>query len=395
MSARRKPEGPLAVIARSLSAQGPSSGTPSVLPQPADGNGGSSPGGMDSEGAGRWDPGSFRDRASRVFRREGEVFRSLSAEGLSDWERLRASDWFEALQAAGKVVRTWRVDDARRAEPEQRRAGESASAAVEATDIEPAVTEFRAVEPAAVESPAGEPTATESRTVEPAASESPVVEPTATESPAVEPAAVESPVVEPAAVESPVVEPTATESPAVEPRWAATLAHETIPFVSYPYEWPFGMLQDAGLLHLEVLEAALDGGMILKDGSSFNVQWTGTRPVFVDVGSFTVPRPGEPWAGYRQFCRHFLFPLLLQAYKDVPPLQPWLRGSLEGIQAGDMARLMSARGPAPAGSVHPRVAASEGGGPVRRGRRPEPGPPRRQAGRGAGDASRRGLRQAG
>ena len=102
------------------------------------------------------------------------------------------------------------------------------------------------------------------------------------------------------------------------------------------------MLQDAALLHLEVLEAALDGGMILKDGSSFNIQWTGTRPVFVDVGSFTAHKPGEPWAGYRQFCRHFLFPLLLQAYKDVP-FQPWLRGSLEGIQAGDMARLMSAR----------------------------------------------------
>ena len=102
------------------------------------------------------------------------------------------------------------------------------------------------------------------------------------------------------------------------------------------------MLKDAALLHLEVLEAALTGGMVLKDGSSFNVQWTGTRPVFVDVGSFTAQKPGEPWAGYRQFCRHFLFPLLLQAYRDVP-FQPWLRGSLEGIRAGDLARLMSAR----------------------------------------------------
>ena len=386
--------------------------SPSALPQPADGNGGSLPGGMDSEGAGRWDSGSFRDRASRVFRREGEVFRSLSAEGLSDWERLRASDWFEALQAAGKVVRTWRVDDARRAELEQRRAGESASAPVEPTAIEPVVTELRAIE-----SLTGEPATTQLRAIE-----SPTVEPPATQLRAIEPPAIELAAIESPAAESPAMEhrppsprpeiphehftlskgrelagafPSSPgrgtggegsksrtrrplgrcaplphpkslsrgergftslqhemgqddprmgrgDPPAIEPRWAATLAHETIPFVSYPYEWPFGMLRDAALLHLEVLEAALGGGMILKDGSSYNVQWTGTRPVFVDVGSFTAPRPGEPWAGYRQFCRHFLFPLLLQAYKDVP-FQPWLRGSLEGIQAGDMARLMSAR----------------------------------------------------
>ena len=40
--------------------------------------------------------------------------------------------------------------------------------------------------------------------------------------------------------------------------WAAYLRHETIPFVSYPYEWSFGMLKDAALLHLELLTAALE-----------------------------------------------------------------------------------------------------------------------------------------
>jgi hypothetical protein len=38
----------------------------------------------------------------------------------------------------------------------------------------------------------------------------------------------------------------------------------------------------------------------------------------------------------------FLYPLLLQAYRDVP-FQPWLRGSLEGIDAGVCSRLLSAR----------------------------------------------------
>ncbi len=54
--------------------------------------------------------------------------------------------------------------------------------------------------------------------------------------------------------------------------WAGFLRHQRIPFVSYPYEWSFGMLKDAALLQLELLNAAIDEDMILKDGSAFNVQ---------------------------------------------------------------------------------------------------------------------------
>ena len=35
--------------------------------------------------------------------------------------------------------------------------------------------------------------------------------------------------------------------------------------------------------------------------------------MFIDVGSFEPLREGDPWAGYRQFCQTFLFPLMLQA----------------------------------------------------------------------------------
>jgi len=52
--------------------------------------------------------------------------------------------------------------------------------------------------------------------------------------------------------------------------------------------------------------------------------------VFIDVGSFERLRPGEPWIGYRQFCMQFLYPLMLQAYKDLP-YHSLLRGSLDGI----------------------------------------------------------------
>src|SRR5436309_5654915 len=119
------------------------------------------------------------------------------------------------------------------------------------------------------------------------------------------------------------------------------LRHERVPFVSYPYEWPFEMLRDAALLQLGLLEEALAEDFILKDGTPYNVQWRGAEPVFVDVGSFERLRSGEPWAGYRQFCMLFLYPLMLQAYRGIAP-QPWLRGSLEGIEP-DQARALLPR----------------------------------------------------
>jgi hypothetical protein len=120
------------------------------------------------------------------------------------------------------------------------------------------------------------------------------------------------------------------------------LRHERVPFVSYPYEWPFEMLRDAALLQLGLLDEALGEGFVLKDGTPYNVQWRGTEPVFVDVGSFERLREGEPWAGYRQFCTLFLYPLLLQAYRGIPP-QPWLRGSLEGIEPEQARELLRGR----------------------------------------------------
>ena len=117
------------------------------------------------------------------------------------------------------------------------------------------------------------------------------------------------------------------------------LRHERLPFVSYPYEWPFEMLRDAALLQLGLLDEALAEGFVLKDGSPYNVQWRGSEPVFVDVGSFERLREGEPWAGYRQFCTLFLYPLMLQAYRGIPP-QAWLRGSLEGIEPSEARALL-------------------------------------------------------
>jgi hypothetical protein len=125
-------------------------------------------------------------------------------------------------------------------------------------------------------------------------------------------------------------------------QWAAILEHERVPFVSYPYEWSFEMLRDGALLHLDLVLAGLDEGIGMKDASAYNVQWRGPRPVFVDVASFYKRPAREPWVGYRQFCQMFLYPLLLQAYRDVP-FQPWMRGNIDGMDAEVCLRLLSTR----------------------------------------------------
>ncbi len=122
---------------------------------------------------------------------------------------------------------------------------------------------------------------------------------------------------------------------------AVVLEHDRVPFVSYPFEWTFGMLRDAAVLHLEVLLEALSSGMTTKDGTAYNLQWYGSTPVFIDVCSFTRSL-GGPWQGYRQFCETFLNPLLLQAYRGVD-FHPWLRGRLEGVPTSQLRRLLSGR----------------------------------------------------
>src|SRR5690606_24598590 len=129
----------------------------------------------------------------------------------------------------------------------------------------------------------------------------------------------------------------APPSPRGEP-WARVLEHEPVPVISYPYEWPFAMLREAAVLQLEVLLAALDEGMSLKDGTAYNVQFVGSRPVFIDIGSFEAA--AGPWPGYRQFCQTMLFPLLIQAHLGVP-YQPFLRGRVDGLSPSDVAGMFS------------------------------------------------------
>lgn len=125
-------------------------------------------------------------------------------------------------------------------------------------------------------------------------------------------------------------------------QWVGVLEHEMIPFISYPFEWSFSMLRDAAVLHLELLIEAVAQGFTIKDGTAYNVQFRNLRPIFIDITSFEPLTPGLPWMGYRQFCQLFLFPLMLQAFRNLPS-HPWLRGRLEGITPQECWQLMSFR----------------------------------------------------
>jgi hypothetical protein len=204
------------------------------------------------------EPGSYRDRNSAVFYRNGEVLRGISANALANWKRLTATRFFADFAKRGSIVPTELVGEPDGANP-------------------------------------GQPT-----------------------------------------------DQARTNQTWTNQAWAAVLRHDRIPFVSYPYEWTFGMLKDAALLHLDLMRAALEEDFILKDASPYNVQWRGARPVFIDIPSFEVLQPGQPWVGYRQFCELFLYPLMLMAYKGVD-FRPWLRGRIDGISAASLRPLLSPR----------------------------------------------------
>lgn len=132
------------------------------------------------------------------------------------------------------------------------------------------------------------------------------------------------------------------EAPLSDFQCKAVLKHDLIPVVTWPFEWSFSMLRSAALLTLDLMRDALREDAILKDGTPYNVQFVGACPAWIDTGSILPLQPGQIWDGYRQFCQMFLYPLMLQSWKNVD-FQPWLRGSLEGISPRDFSGLLSMR----------------------------------------------------
>jgi ribosomal protein L11 methylase PrmA len=107
------------------------------------------------------------------------------------------------------------------------------------------------------------------------------------------------------------------------------LTHPRLPMVSYPWEWPFSMLKEAALLHLDAMEILVAKGFWLRDASAFNVQYDGNRMRLIDTLSIGLRVPDSPWVAYKQFCSHFLAPLAMAAYCDIRTLSLW-RNYIDG-----------------------------------------------------------------
>jgi len=118
---------------------------------------------------------------------------------------------------------------------------------------------------------------------------------------------------------------------------------EKIPFISYPYEWPFDAYKDAALTVLRIQETALTYGMTLKDSSAYNIQFLNGNPVLIDTLSFEIYQENRPWEAYGQFCRHFLAPLLLMACVDVR-LGSLMQNYIDGVPLDMADSILKRRG---------------------------------------------------
>jgi SAM-dependent methyltransferase len=98
-----------------------------------------------------------------------------------------------------------------------------------------------------------------------------------------------------------------------------TLEHPRVFFPSYSWEWTPAAWIAAADLTLDLCEALLPRGLILKDATPLNILFRGTQPVFVDVLSVEERDPASPlWLAYGQFVRTFLLPLGAYAYLGWP-----------------------------------------------------------------------------
>lgn len=114
------------------------------------------------------------------------------------------------------------------------------------------------------------------------------------------------------------------------------LRHEKVPFISYPYEWAPEMLQEAGLLTLELATELSKENLGLKDATPFNLLFSGCRPIFVDLLSIEPRDPKDSlWIGLSQFAKTFTNPLLAYQQLGISLTKTFLL-SREGLSATDI-----------------------------------------------------------
>ena len=118
------------------------------------------------------------------------------------------------------------------------------------------------------------------------------------------------------------------------------LEHETIPYISYPYEWSFSQLKEAAIFHLDFNLFLLKHNFTLIDASAYNIQFVGNKPIFIDVLSLKKYDDGSAWGGHKQFCENFLNPLILRSKKGIK-FNNWFKGNIEGIETSETNKILN------------------------------------------------------
>jgi Tellurite resistance protein TehB len=126
------------------------------------------------------------------------------------------------------------------------------------------------------------------------------------------------------------------------PDFALTLEHRHIHPPSYCYEWPMKMLQDAAVLTLDICIELNETGLILKDGTPWNILFDGPQPFWVDFSSIMPQDQQLTWVAYEQFLRLFLFPLLVGRAITGRASRSLLLASGNGIHPEEITRYLPA-----------------------------------------------------
>lgn len=123
---------------------------------------------------------------------------------------------------------------------------------------------------------------------------------------------------------------------------SVVLKTRKIRFVSYPYEWTFNQWKDAALLTIKIQYHALKFGMTLKDATAFNIVFDGNKPLFIDLSSFEIFKPGQPWQAFKQFSENFYLPVLLVKYFNTTGNDIYLN-NINGIPLNKGMQLLPAK----------------------------------------------------
>lgn len=113
-------------------------------------------------------------------------------------------------------------------------------------------------------------------------------------------------------------------------------------FVSHPTEWCDAQLHDAAASTLAIARRVLPAGHELKDASAWNILFEGCVPRFCDHLSFT-PLTRRQWWAFGQFCRHFIFPLAISAWRGQAVCASFL-AHRDGVPNDVARRMLGTRG---------------------------------------------------